>query len=244
MNLHGRTALVTGAARRIGRAIAEDLAAAGARVAVCHHTSGAEAAEVVAGIRAHGGTAEGFAADLGDPPAVTALAAAVTTRLGPVDVLVNNASVYFRTPIDDVGAAEWDTVMGINLKAPYLLSLILGRAMRARGAGKIVNLADIAAERPYPGYLPYSISKAGIVALTRGLARELAPEVQVNCVAPGPVLAPIDGTPATTAAIIRRTPLGRLGAAADLAAAVRFLVEGSDFVTGTTIVVDGGRALD
>ena len=116
--------------------------------------------------------------------------------------------------------------------------------MRDRGAGKIVNLADIAAERPYRDYLPYSISKAGIVALTRGLARELAPAVQVNCVAPGPVLEAIDATPATTAAAVRRTPLGRLGAASDVAAAVRFLIEGSDFVTGTTVVVDGGRALD
>lgn len=243
MNLAGRTALVTGAARRLGRAIAEDLAAAGARVAIAHRTSTAEAEAVVAGIRGRGGEAEAFVADLGEPRAAERLAADVTSRLGPVDVLVNNASVFFRTPIDTVGEAEWDAVMSVNLKAPYLLSLALGRAMRARGAGKIVNLADIAAERPYPGYLPYSVSKAGIVALTRGLALELAPEVQVNCVAPGPVLAPIDGTPADTEALVRRTPLGRLGAAEDVAAAVRFLLMGSDFVTGTTVVVDGGRAL-
>ena len=244
MRLAGRTALVTGAARRIGRAIAEDLAAAGAHVAVCHHTSAAEAEAVVAGIRARGGTAEGFAADLADARAVARLAGAVVERLGPVDVLVNNASVFYRTPIDEVGEADWDAVMAVNLKTPYLLSLLLGRAMRDRGAGKIVNLADIAAERPYRDYLPYSISKAGIVALTRGLARELAPAVQVNCVAPGAVLEAIDATPATTAAAVRRTPLGRLGAASDVAAAVRFLIEGSDFVTGTTVVVDGGRALD
>jgi NAD(P)-dependent dehydrogenase (short-subunit alcohol dehydrogenase family) len=244
MKLAGRTALVTGAARRIGRAIAEDLASTGARVAVCYSTSAGEAEAVVAGIRARGGTAEAFAADLADPHAAERLAAAVTAGLGPVDVLVNNASVFFRTPIDTVGAAEWDAVMTVNLKTPYLLALTLGRAMRARGAGKIVNLADIAAERPYVGYLPYSISKAGIVALTRGLARELAPAVQVNCVAPGPVLEAVDATPAATAAILRRTPLGRLGAASDVAAAVRFLIEGSDFVTGTTVVVDGGRALD
>ena len=244
MNLAGRTALVTGAARRIGRAIAEDLARAGARIAVCHHTSVAEADAVVAGIRARGGTAEPFAADLADPHAATSLAAAVAARLGPVDVLVNNASVFYRTPVDTVGAAEWDAVMTVNLRTPFLLAVILGRAMRERGAGKIVNLADIAAERPYLDYLPYSVSKAGIVALTRGLARELAPAVQVNCVAPGPVLEAIDATPAATAAMVARTPLGRLGAASDVAAAVRFLIEGSDFVTGTTVVVDGGRALD
>jgi NAD(P)-dependent dehydrogenase (short-subunit alcohol dehydrogenase family) len=244
MNLRGRTALVTGAARRIGRAIAEDLAAAGAHVAVCHHTSADEAETVVAGIRARGGTAERFAIDLGDPRAIEPLAGAVAARLGPVDVLVNNASVFYRTPIDTVGEAEWDAIMTVNLKAPYLLSLALGRAMRARGAGKIVNLADIAVDRPHPGYLPYNVSKAGIVALTRALARELAPAVQVNCVAPGPVLEAIDATAESTAAVLRRTPLGRLGTAADVAAAVRFLIEGSDFVTGTTVVVDGGRALD
>jgi NAD(P)-dependent dehydrogenase (short-subunit alcohol dehydrogenase family) len=244
MNLAGRTALVTGAARRLGRAIAEDLAAAGARIAVHYRHSAAEAEAVVDGIRRRGGTAEGFAADLADPTAVEGLAATVVERLGPIDVLVNNASVYVRTPIDRVGAAEWDEVMNVNLKAPFLLALGLGRGMQARGAGKIVNLADIAADRPDPDYLPYGISKAGIVALTRGLAAALAPQVQVNCVAPGPVLEPIDASPATTAAILRRTPLGRFGAAADVAAAVRFLITGSDFVTGTTVVVDGGRALD
>ncbi|MCC6848248.1 MAG: SDR family oxidoreductase [Deltaproteobacteria bacterium] len=243
MNPSGRTALVTGAARRLGRAIAEDLAAAGARVAVCHRTSTAEAQAVIAGIRARGGVAEAFTADLADPGAVERLAADVTDRMGPVDVLVNNASVFYPTPLDTLDVEAWDAVMAVNLTAPFLLALLLGRAMRARGAGKIVNLADIAAERPHPGYLPYGISKAGIVALTRGLALELAPAVQVNCVAPGPILAPIDATPASTAALVRGTPLGRLGDARDVAAAVRFLVTGSDFVTGTTVVVDGGRAL-
>jgi NAD(P)-dependent dehydrogenase (short-subunit alcohol dehydrogenase family) len=244
MNCAGRTVLVTGAARRLGRAIAEDLAGRGARVAVHYRTSTAEAEAVVAGIRTRGGIAESFAADLGEAGAPEDLAHAVVAGLGPVDILVNNASVFFRTPIETLGEGEWDRVMTVNLKAPYLLSLTLGRAMRTRGAGKIVNLADIAAERPYQDYLPYSVSKAGIVALTRGLARELAPAVQVNCVAPGPVLEPIDATPESNAAILGRTPLGRFGSAADVAAAVRFLIEGSDFVTGTTVVVDGGRALD
>lgn len=244
MNLAGRTALVTGAARRLGRAIAEDLAGGGARVAVHYRHSAAEADAVVDGIRRRGGSAEAFAADLADPSAAGRLATAVVDRLGPVDILVNNASLFVRTPIDALGEAEWDEVMTVNLKVPYLLSLALGRAMRTRGSGKIVNLADIAAERPYLDYLPYSVSKAGIVALTRALARALAPQVQVNCVAPGPVLEAIDATPAMTAAVLRRTPLGRFGAATDVAAAVRFLIEGSDFVTGTTVVVDGGRALD
>jgi pteridine reductase len=244
MNVAGRTALVTGAARRLGRAIAEDLASRGARVAVHYRSSAAEAADVVDGIRARGGTAERFAADLADPATVGPLVAAVEQRLGPVDVLVNNASVFYRTPIDTVGEREWDDVMTVNLKVPYLLALTIGRAMQARGAGKIVNLTDIAVDRPYADYLPYSVSKAGLAALTRALAIALAPAVQVNSVAPGPVLEPIDATPDSVAALVRRTPLGRFGSAADVAAAVRFLIEGSDFVTGTTIAVDGGRGLD
>ena len=244
MNPAGRIALVTGAARRLGRAIAEDLAAHGAHVAVHYRGSHAEAADVVAGIRTRGGRAEAFAADLADGDQVDALAAAVSERLGPVDILVNNASVYFRTPLATLDAEVWERVLTMNLTAPYRLALALGRTMRARGAGKIVNLTDVAAERPPLDYLPYAVSKAGVAALTRGLARELAPEVQVNAVAPGPVLEPIDATPATTAAILARTPLGRYGSATDVAAAVRFLIAGSDFVTGTTVVVDGGRALD
>ena len=244
MSPAGRIALVTGAARRLGRAIAEDLAARGAQVAVHYRGSSAEAADVVAGIRARGGRAEAFAADLADGDAVDALAAAVTEHFGRVDILVNNASLYFRTPLATLDAAVWDRVLRVNLTAPYRLALALGRAMRARGAGKIVNLTDVAAERAAHDYLPYAVSKAGLAALTRNLARELAPEVQVNAVAPGPVLEPIDATPTATAAILARTPLGRFGSAADVAAAVRFLIEGGDFVTGTTVVVDGGRALD
>ena len=235
---------MTGAARRLGRAIAEDLAAGGARVAVHYRQSAAEAEAVVAGIRARGGDAAAFAADLAEAGAADDLARTVVASLGPVDILVNNASVFFRTPVDTLDEAVWDAVMTVNLKAPYLLALALGRTMRDRGAGKIVNLADVGAERPSRDYLPYGVSKAAIVALTRALARELAPAVQVNCVAPGPVLEAIDATPASTAAVLRRTPLGRLGSATDVAAAVRFLIEGSDFVTGTTVVVDGGRALD
>jgi len=244
VNLAGRTALVTGAARRLGRAIAEDLAAGGARVAVHYRGSAAEAAAVVDGIRDRGGEAVSFAADLGDARAVEALAAAVGARLGPVDILVNNASVFARRPIDTLEPDEWDATLAVNLTAPFRLALRLGRAMRARGAGKIVNLTDIAAARPYGDYLPYGVSKAGLVALTRGLARALAPAVQVNAVAPGPVLEPIDGTPEGNAAILRRTPAGRFGGTSDVVRAVRFLIESSDFVTGTTVVVDGGRALE
>jgi pteridine reductase len=242
MELIGRTALVTGAARRIGRAIARGLATRGARIAVHYGRSAADAAALVDEIRGAGGTAEAFAADLADPGAVLALAARVEAELGPVDVLVNNASVFYATPLDTLGERELDDNLAINLKAPYLLSLRLGRAMRTRGAGKIVNIGDAGATHPYRDYLPYCISKAGVVALTEGMARALAPAVQVNCVAPGPILLPQGASAADEAGILARTPLARFGGPDAVAAAVIYLVE-NDFVTGTTLVVDGGRSL-
>jgi NAD(P)-dependent dehydrogenase (short-subunit alcohol dehydrogenase family) len=237
----GRTVLVTGAARRLGRAIAEHLAANGARVAVHYRGSAADAAEVVAGIRARGGEAEAFAADLADAAAVARLADAVAARFGAVDALVNNASVFYPVSFDDVGEREWDDNLAVNLKAPYLLSLRLGRAMRTRGSGKIVNVTDSMADRPHPTYLPYGVAKAGLVALTRGLARAFAPEVQVNAVAPGPILPPEGASAELIARLRARTPAGRFGEPADVAAAVLYLIEASAFVTGTVITVDGGR---
>jgi pteridine reductase len=243
MMIEGRAALVTGASRRLGRAIAEGLAVRGARIAVHYGRSAADAASVVARIRAEGGEAEAFGADLSDGAAIERLAGAVSERFGPVDILVNNAAVFYRTPLPTLSKREWDETMGVNLRAPFLLSLRLGREMQARGVGKIVNIGDGGVSRPYRDYLPYGVSKAGLMALTEGLAKALAPEVQVNCVAPGPILPAAGATAEEQASILRRTPLGRFGSPQDIVAAVLFLVEGGDFVTGTTVVVDGGRAL-
>ncbi|HEY2387194.1 MAG TPA: SDR family oxidoreductase [Candidatus Binatia bacterium] len=243
MELSGRSALVTGAAQRVGRRIATRLAERGARVAVHYGRSAGAASALVAELRARGREAEAFAADLGDPAAVVALAERVTATLGAVDVLVNNASVYERSELATLGADAWQRHLAVNLTAPYLLALHLGRAMAARGAGKIVNIGDAGADPPYRGYLPYAVSKAGLGALTRGLAMELAPAVQVNCVAPGPILPPAGATAEQEARILARTPLGRFGGPDAVASAVLYLVE-ADFVTGTTLVVDGGRSLD
>ncbi len=242
MDVSGRVVLVTGASQRIGRAIATGVAARGARVAVHYGRSDAAATALVAELRAGGGVAEAFGADLADAAAVVALGTQVGARLGPVDVLVNNASLYERAAFDELDLGVWERHLAVNLTAPYLLALHLGRAMRGRGAGKIVNIGDAAGDRPYRGYLPYAVSKAGIAGLTRALARELAPGVQVNCVAPGPILPPAGASAEDEARILARTPLGRFGGPDAVAAAVLYLVE-ADFVTGTTIVVDGGRSL-
>jgi pteridine reductase len=242
MELRGRTALVTGGARRIGRAIALGLGARGARVAVHHHRSAAEAAAVVDALRAAGTIADAFAADLTDARAVRALGDTVAGALGPVDVLVNNASVFYRTPLAALDERAWDDNFAVNAKAPYLLSLHLGRAMRARGAGKIVNVGDAGGGRAWAEYVPYAASKAALVALTQGFAKALAPAVQVNCVAPGPILPPRGATAEEEARLLARAPLGRFGGTDEIVAAVLYLVE-RDFVTGTTLVVDGGRSL-
>jgi NAD(P)-dependent dehydrogenase (short-subunit alcohol dehydrogenase family) len=243
MELQNRVALVTGGGVRLGRAISLELAAAGAAVAVHHHRSADGARAVVAAIRAAGGRAGAFGLDLSRTAELPSLVDRVLASFGRLDVLVNNAGIFPRTPFLDTAEQDWDTVMAVNLKAPFFLAQAVARPMLAQGAGKIVNLADISAERPWPGYIPYCISKAGIVALTRGLARALAPTIQVAAVAPGTVQFPEAMPQEERERLLRQVPLGREGDPADIARTVRFLIEGSDYITGVVVPVDGGRSV-
>src|SRR5262249_48744133 len=215
----------------------------GANVIIHYHTSARGAADAVASLRALGVEADALQADLGQPAHVLRLAADAEARSGGLALLVNNASNYLRERFDALTETIWDASLDVNLKAPFLLPWAIGRAMRDRGEGTIVNLADWAGERPYRDYLPYCVSKAGIIALTKALARELAPNVRVNAVAPGPVLPPDDFGPDELAAIRRATPLGRIGTPEDVARAIRFLAEEASFSTGSILHVDGGRAI-
>jgi len=236
--------LVTGAARRVGRAIAEGFARKGARVAVHYHTSRPAATSLVRELKGKYRTeAEAFRADLSMTREVQRLADAVLRRFGRVDVLVNSASVYRKTPLDQTSEQDWDEHLDVNLKAPFFLSQAIGRPMKKRGRGKIVNIADWAGLRPYGGYAPYCASKAGLICLTNSLAKALAPEVQVNAVLPGPVLLPEDTGPREREAVRQATLLKRLGSPKDVASAAVFLVEGSDFITGAALPVDGGRLI-
>lgn len=241
MDLGGKTALVTGGTRRVGRAIVLELARAGANVVVHYHASGSEAAATCAAVTSCGAKATAVAADLADAAAVQRLAREATAVFGGVDVLVNSASVFVHTPIENLTDAEWDRTLAVNLKGPSLLAAQLGVMMRERAGGVIINIADWAALRPYRGYLPYCVSKAGMLALTTGLAKALAPSVRVNCIAPGPVLPPDDYTEDDRAQLARRTPLGHLGSPEDVARMVRFLVVEAEFCTGGVYLVDGGR---
>jgi NAD(P)-dependent dehydrogenase (short-subunit alcohol dehydrogenase family) len=242
-------ALVTGASRRIGRHLAERLAAAGHRVAVHWRSDGEGAEATVAAIEAAGGTARAWQADLASTAACARLVRDIEAAWGPIDVLVNNASAFERADLDAMTVADLDRHHDANVRPTYALSLHAGRRMVERHAadptyeGAILNLACASAERPWSRYIAYSASKAAVVSLTRGFARRLAPAARVNAIAPGPILPPAGGTPGQAAAAIRSTLLGRQGAPHDIGDAALFLLR-ARYVTGVVLAVDGGRSLE
>jgi pteridine reductase len=244
MELKGRVALVTGAGKRVGRAIALALAARGAAIAMHYRSSRTEAEEGVARITAQGGTARAFAANLESVAEIERLVDALLAAFGRIDVLVNCASIFYRKPLEELTERDWDINLDTNLKAPFFLAKLAGTAMRRQGAGKIVNIGDWAGIRPYNNYLPYTVSKAGLIGLTRALAKALAPEVQVNCVALGPVMPPADYDAAEVARLRQATLTKTLGSPEEVARAVLYLCEGTDFATGGTLMLDGGRLLN
>jgi pteridine reductase len=242
MTLDGRVTLVTGGAIRVGRAIVEALAAEGATVAVHHHGSADEARALVTELRGRGRRAEAFRADLADDAQLTALVADVERTLGPIEVLVNSAARFTRAPFLETPAAMLDVEWRLNARAPFLLTQAVGRGMVERRAGVVVNVLDIGgALVPWRNYSAYCMTKAAMYMLTQVLALELAPHVRVNGVAPGTVLPPESLGAEEREQLRSRIPLRRFGTAEDVAATVRFLITGSDFVTGEVIVVDGGR---
>jgi len=238
VQLDGRVALVTGAGRRIGRAIAEALGGRGMHVAVHYHGSERGAEETAQAIAAAGSEPQLFRADLGAAGAAPALVNEVARTMGRLDVLVNSAAVMLRTPIGEVKEADWDAMFALNLRAPFFAAQAAAPHMAAGGA--IVNIADLAAFETWPAYVPHGISKAGVVQMTRALARVLAPRIRVNAVAPGAVLLPEEWDESAAERLARTTPLGRLGEPRDVVGAVLYLLD-ADYVTGQTLIVDGGR---
>ena len=239
MDLRGRVGLVTGAGRRLGRELALALAAEGMRVAVHYNASAEGGEDTVRRIEAAGGEARSFGADLRRPVEPERLAATVLDSFGSLDVLVNSAAVMHRTPLGTVTAAAWDDIFAVNLRAPFLLTQAAAPSL-AQARGAVVNIADLAAFETWPAYMPHGISKAGVVHMTRSLARVLAPAVRVNAIAPGAVLLPEDMQPDERERLRETTPLARFGAPSDVTEALLFLLH-ADYVTGETIVVDGGR---
>lgn len=239
MNVQGKLALVTGSGIRLGKAIAIAFADAGMNVAVHYAHSAKDANAVVSDIRGRGRKAESFAADLSQEGQPEALFEAVVAKMGPVDVLVNSAAIMQRTRVGEVTYQNWNETMSLNLRAPFFLSQAAAKSMCERG-GVIVNIADLAAFETWTGYIPHSISKAGVVQMTRALAHALGPNVRVNGIAPGTVLLPEGWPEDSKQRLTETTPLKRLGTPKDVTDALLYLIS-ADYVTGETIVVDGGR---
>ena len=238
----GKVALVTGGAVRVGRAIVTELAGSGWAVAFTFRSSAAAASELVATLERGGSRAVPIEADLDDKGSWAAVAARLQSEFGGLDALVNSAAVFPRTPLPELTPARLAAVLRTNLDAPLFLTMACARMLRERH-GAVVNIADIYGSLPLREHLAYSVSKAALIAATRSLALELAPEVRVNAVAPGIAIFPEGYDQATRQRLLARTPLRREGGAAEIARVVRFLIDSVETVTGQVITVDGGRTL-
>ena len=245
ISLEGQTVIVTGGARRLGRAIALECARSGADVIITYRRSQTEAAQTVDELR-NIAPAKKFAAcalDVSHGAAVAALADWVESEFGGATALVNNAAIFERTPRANWDEAAFDAHIDANLKGPYLLSAQFAPMFERQGRGHIVNIADIHAWRPLANFVPYGVSKAGLVMLTQSMAKALAPRVRVNCVCPGTILPPESQNMGSEAELIGRIPFGRMGETLEIAQTVVFLLGGPAFITGAVVTVDGGESL-
>ncbi len=242
MEIAGSVVLITGAAQRVGRAVALDLAEHGAHIAFSYYLESEPWRATAEAIERLGVRSFAMQADVTKADQVRALAQAVLQRFGRVDVLINNASIWLKKPALEIGEAEWDAEMNLNAKAPFMMAQAIAPHMIAQGRGLIVNITDLSAFQAWPGYAHHSASKAALVALTKVLALEWAPQVRVNAIAPGTVLLPDDADDAKRRWAIEKSALKRIGSPEDVARTVRYLIE-EDFATGAVYFVDGGRSL-
>jgi 3-oxoacyl-[acyl-carrier protein] reductase len=237
--LEGQVALVTGGSKRIGRSIAEKLAGEGAAVMINYLHSRAEAEELARQLTAAGRRAVAWQADVSHRDQVQTMFAAIERQFGRLDILVNNAGIYSRAKFDQLTEEQWDRMVDTNLKAQFLCAQAAAPMMKRRGRGRIINISSIGAVLPWPEFVHYCVSKAGVVMLTRCLARALAPEITVNTVAPGKIQFAGEAPDESYA---RSAPLAKTGTGKDIADAVLYFVQ-AEFITGQFLLVDGGRAL-
>jgi len=242
--LNGQWALITGAAKRIGACIAETLHAEGMNIAIHYRGSAADADALADRLNSQrASSAITVQADLLDMASLQQLVANVVDQTGRLDLLLNNASTFYPTPLDEVTEQNWDDLLGTNLKAPLFLAQAAAPHLRETQGG-IINIVDIHAQRPLSNHPVYGPAKAGLAMLTRSLAKDLAPEIRVNGVSPGAILWPADGMPEKVEqAIIKQVPLKRVGEPADIARTILFLVKDAPYITGQIIAVDGGRSV-
>ncbi len=237
MDLKNKKILITGAAQRMGKAIAQDLNKRGASILIHYNHSKGEAQALAKELH----SAEILSANLENEKEVLKLAEDAQA-LGPVDFLINSASVYYPTPFEKIKLEDWNKIFNVNLKALFILSQKLGMAMKNQGQGSIINIADTAGFRPYRNYLPYCVSKGAVESFTKALALELSPEVRVNSISPGPIVPHPSENEKTIESVANRIPLKKWGGFEEIVKAVRFLCE-SDFTTGSNVIVDGGYYL-
>jgi NAD(P)-dependent dehydrogenase (short-subunit alcohol dehydrogenase family) len=240
MEISGRVALVTGGARRLGKEIALHLASLGADIAINCFSSVKEAEETRGLIEGIGRKAYIFIADVSKPKEVGSMVRGILEVFERIDILINNSAIFYKTDFLTLSESDWDSFMNVNLKGAFLCSQEVAKHFLSQGYGKIINIADVGGVRAWKGYTPYCVSKAGLIMLTKCMAKALAPFVQVNAVAPGPVLLPEGYTERESA--IEGTLLKREGSPLDVAKAVQFLIE-TDYTTGEVVFVDGGSRL-
>ena len=243
MQLDGKIALVTGGSQRVGRAISLGLAQRGARVAVHYHDSENQARDTVDQIRDAGGEAFPIRGNFALTRDIRNTMKACVKQFGGLDILVNNAAVYFETLLRETSEKEWDMLFEINLKAPFFCCQEAAKVMEKQQSGKIVNIADVAGIVPWADHIPYCATKAGLISITKGLAKALAPNIQVNAVASGTVLLADNAAKEYREKIENGTLLKRIGSPQDVVNTVLFLLTGSDYITGSVIAVDGGKLL-
>lgn len=241
MDLNKKVVLITGGAIRLGRAISLELSRTGANIFCQYNSSQTAALELKKEIENTNKICHIYKSDLSTLAGVNQTVAEVIKVFGKIDVLINNAALFYKTPLGAITEKDWDTFLNLNLKSAFFLAQEVSKHMLKQKSGKIINIGDAGALSPYPAYLPYSISKAGVIAMTKGLAKALAPDIQVNCVSPGPVMIPENYSEEERKFSIGQTLLKREGSGEDIAKTVRFLLEGSDYITGSNIPVDGGR---
>ena len=234
--------MVTGGARRVGKALSLALARAGADVIVNYNRSADEAQATVSEIEALGRRARAIHADVANSTDIRLLVDAITSEFGRLDILVNNAATFERAPFLEIDEAQWDHVLGVNLKGPILLTQACAPLLQQNGDGVVINIADLSAFQPWPSYAHHAVSKAGLVHLTKVTARALAPAIRANCIAPGTVLPPEDYTGEGGDGTSDRRAVRQPGTPEEVARALLYLVE-SNFVTGEVVIVDGGRLL-
>jgi NAD(P)-dependent dehydrogenase (short-subunit alcohol dehydrogenase family) len=240
-SLQNQVALVTGAGLRIGRAIALALGRAGANLVVNYHQSKTGGEATAREISAMGVEALALRADISRPAQVQAMFRRVEKRFGRLDILVNNAAVFFPGAWEKLREKDWDRILGINLKGTFFCAQAAARIMQRRKRGRIINISSLGGIQAWPAYMHYCSSKAAVIMLTRCLAKALAPNIQVNSVAPGTIL--FSGEERRLEQVIRSTPLRRAGRAEDIAEMVLYLATKSDYITGQVFVVDGGRSI-